>query len=454
MALPTIISNAGNTAVQVSASTATVYGYKIVNPNSYTIYVKFYNKLAANVGDNDAPDLTVTVNANSTATDTSSHAFATALSVRCTTRNVNSDKNAPAVPADIELELTQSGGGSSALTPSDDIQTALNAASAGDVVTLGPGTWDLGLNAIDVPDNVHLTGAGLGLTIIKSKCNTGATGTRKRGILAPGTNSVIRDLSVLAYSPSGVDVNGWPLGQEDINPFSIRSGSTKTWDNVTWINVHFFGLNDCIFSQGANLNNNTFINCIVESQCDIVMHQNVGTLTFINCELRHKNNPNFPNVSVTGFFTGNWTPDNIIRAYGCQYVTIGDHTNHQCIPIEIGGPQSIHDFVIDYRDSLPKSNSWDITIGDTNVAFLSNIRRRDGKPLVVDSSGYTNLFNCNVPFQTTVALLPDASHAQVGQQFVVTDGTAALAWGATVTGGASTKYLVAWNGTNWTVIGK
>lgn len=52
----------------------------------------------------------------------------------------------------------------------------------------------------------------------------------------------------------------------------------------------------------------------------------------------------------------------------------------------------------------------------------------------------------------TVAKLP--TNAVLGQKAVVTDGTAALAWGATVTGGGATKYLVWWNGANWTVLGK
>lgn len=52
----------------------------------------------------------------------------------------------------------------------------------------------------------------------------------------------------------------------------------------------------------------------------------------------------------------------------------------------------------------------------------------------------------------TVANLPAAPG--VGQTATVTDGTAALAWGATVTGGGSTKYLVFYNGANWTVAGK
>jgi hypothetical protein len=51
----------------------------------------------------------------------------------------------------------------------------------------------------------------------------------------------------------------------------------------------------------------------------------------------------------------------------------------------------------------------------------------------------------------TVATLPAAV---AGMTAYVTDGTAALAWGATVTGGGSTKYLCWYNGTAWTVVGK
>jgi hypothetical protein len=51
----------------------------------------------------------------------------------------------------------------------------------------------------------------------------------------------------------------------------------------------------------------------------------------------------------------------------------------------------------------------------------------------------------------TVATLPTSP---AGTMAYVTDGTAALAWGATVTGGSTTKYLVWFNGTNWTVVGK
>lgn len=55
------------------------------------------------------------------------------------------------------------------------------------------------------------------------------------------------------------------------------------------------------------------------------------------------------------------------------------------------------------------------------------------------------------PTGYTVATLPTGAFGQLG---TVSDGAAALAWGATVTGGGSTKYLVWFNGANWTVAGK
>ena len=51
----------------------------------------------------------------------------------------------------------------------------------------------------------------------------------------------------------------------------------------------------------------------------------------------------------------------------------------------------------------------------------------------------------------TVATLP--ASPSVGQMAYVTDGTAGLSWGANVSGGHSTTYLVWWQGLNWTVVG-
>jgi len=52
----------------------------------------------------------------------------------------------------------------------------------------------------------------------------------------------------------------------------------------------------------------------------------------------------------------------------------------------------------------------------------------------------------------TVSTLPASPLA--GQMAVVTDGTSGLSWGAQVTGGSSTYYLVWYNNSQWTVLGK
>lgn len=87
------------------------------------------------------------------------------------------------------------------------------------------------------------------------------------------------------------------------------------------------------------------------------------------------------------------------------------------------------------------------------TAFDNTLSRDGTQPNTMNSNLDMNGFQILNQGTTsyTVATLPVAT---VGRTAVVTDGTASLAWGATVTGGASTKYLVWYNGSSWTVIGK
>lgn len=71
----------------------------------------------------------------------------------------------------------------------------------------------------------------------------------------------------------------------------------------------------------------------------------------------------------------------------------------------------------------------------------------------LDMNGFS-IINCSnlISFLSyTVSTLPVGP---VGSLAYVTDGTSGLSWGATVTGGHSTTYLVWFNGTAWTVIGQ
>ena len=53
----------------------------------------------------------------------------------------------------------------------------------------------------------------------------------------------------------------------------------------------------------------------------------------------------------------------------------------------------------------------------------------------------------------TVSTLPSGTEGQTAR---ITDGDGSLAWGATAvnTGGGATPYIVWYNGTNWTILGK
>jgi hypothetical protein len=54
------------------------------------------------------------------------------------------------------------------------------------------------------------------------------------------------------------------------------------------------------------------------------------------------------------------------------------------------------------------------------------------------------------PMSTVAGLSPSGP---VGALYYVTDGSAGLGWSALVTGGGSARYLVWFNGANWTVVG-
>jgi hypothetical protein len=80
-----------------------------------------------------------------------------------------------------------------------------------------------------------------------------------------------------------------------------------------------------------------------------------------------------------------------------------------------------------------------------------------GNPMISASAGSLAvgsplLFSSTVGLANyTVATLPVGVTGSVAR---VTDGAAALAWGATVTGGGTAQYLVWYNGAAWTVVGR
>jgi hypothetical protein len=71
---------------------------------------------------------------------------------------------------------------------------------------------------------------------------------------------------------------------------------------------------------------------------------------------------------------------------------------------------------------------------------------------IKDDAGVVSKLSGSFSPTFTVATLPAGV---LGKQAVITDGDAALAWGATAvnSGAGATTYLVWYNGTNWTILG-
>lgn len=103
------ILDASSTAKAGKAAAGNLYGYNIVNPHSAAIYVKFYNKAAADVNPaSDVPFLTVAVQATSHELIRGidlPFSFSTALSVRAVTESGDTGTTAPGSLPIIELDV-------------------------------------------------------------------------------------------------------------------------------------------------------------------------------------------------------------------------------------------------------------------------------------------------------------------------------------------------------------
>jgi hypothetical protein len=125
---------------------------------------------------------------------------------------------------------------------------------------------------------------------------------------------------------------------------------------------------------------------------------------------------------------------------GCVF--LGEFTQRSGGDFTIGLSNGI---ALGYQASFSKSNTAAIGNGAiTDVYF--------GHPADSEAGNATLHAKSAIFGAITVATLP--SPPTLGQIATVTDGATSLAWGTTVTGGGSAKYLVWYNGSNWTVIGK
>ena len=147
----------------------------------------------------------------------------------------------------------KSSGGSdgNGLSPDDaylhtttSVKTVIEAASANDVVILGPGTFDISTNGITIPNGVQVICSGIDVTIITGSGSATTT-------VALGSNSLLQDVTVKA-----TDVVGYPVG------------GTAAFTNASVVRVKGSGIADGFRVSTNGQMTATLWDCIWESELD------------------------------------------------------------------------------------------------------------------------------------------------------------------------------------------
>ncbi|KKM25427.1 hypothetical protein LCGC14_1595060, partial [marine sediment metagenome] len=157
------------------------------------------------------------------------------------------------------------------------VKTVIEAASANDVVILGPGTFDISTNGITIPDGVQVICSAVDVTIITG---SGAVVTT----VTLGSNSLLQDVTVKATGASGFAVGG-----------------VAAFTNAVCVNVKGVGTADGFRASNASQMSATLWDCIWESDQDgfAIPAAGAGSVfELINNQIRCSSST----IGVSGFF--------------------------------------------------------------------------------------------------------------------------------------------------------
>ena len=214
------------------------------------------------------------------------------------------------------------------LTP----KTVIEAASAGDIVVLLPGTFALGDTVINIPDGVSVKGAGIDVTTITSTAGKGTRGC----IVRPGGNAVLEDLTVTGLAAEGgtaqyaVGVySAASDGQQEFANAIVRR--VKTWANTggfwcaptstaSWVledSIGYSGVDGYGHTKGTVIARRCLFigDGTVGTSHNGILASPLGTITLIDCEL-YANGASNANYSILCFSM-------TVRAWNCRMSSNG-----------------------------------------------------------------------------------------------------------------------------------
>lgn len=138
-------------------------------------------------------------------------------------------------------------------TPKLSLKTVIEAATAGDLVLIGPGTFALGNNGIAEPDGVVVRGSGMDVTVITS------TVVSTTAIFKPGTNGKLSDLTI-----HGLNTD-WSYQR----PLGIATGQSA-YTNAVGERLHIIAYSDGYYATGDSATSMYLSDCWIETKYDCV----------------------------------------------------------------------------------------------------------------------------------------------------------------------------------------
>lgn len=234
--------------------------------------------------------------------------------------------------------------------------------TAGDVIVVGPGTF-VESGKIQMPSGVSLRGSGMGVTVIQ--CAIGGT------ILAPGSNSIIADLTVQATVLASFQ---FPIGAD---------ATENAFTNVVVARCKFIGGTDCVYvnQTSAGTDSITFYDCTFLSQWDTVYcGESGGAMKFYNCDfISTGGNANALNTSRSINISAG-----TFKMFGGTITTSGgSSTNHAIEALGANSPVvELHNVVI----SATGTAALDLSQSSTGAIKIDNVSRADGAALVTSGT--------------------------------------------------------------------
>jgi len=161
------------------------------------------------------------------------------------------------------------------MTPMPTIAAAAAAATSGDVIQVGPGTYKV-MSVVALPAGVKLNGAGVGATTLMFY-ETFIENIDGGVCIELGQDSTLSNLTIDCYyrGSAGLNITGtvWEaVGGRFQACVGVRRGATAKAAVTNFLveNVEMLGETDCVYFRNANAFSGRFVNCQATTMWDAI----------------------------------------------------------------------------------------------------------------------------------------------------------------------------------------